>query len=253
MENIKKIEKKNKKSKLIFVLFWLLILLILGNGFLYYQNFKKEQAKRLAEEEKRKQEELTKLKKKQLLQQKEKEFKQMIEEIKKYFSLGKYKEVKEIAEKAISFAKQNNFPINEIEKILKEIEMKEYLSKLKKLEEILNSDIFSYYYVRTELKKVPKITSLRIKIENLFKKTYENEYLVYLIFSEKAAEKGISGEDPETNYQLSKGYLKKGVNLRKLCNIKQNNKELEIAQLQNKLFFTLKELQEKSLPQNIYK
>jgi len=243
---------KINKKKIISFLIYLVVLVILAGGFLSYQKFMKERAIRLAQEEKIREEELAKEKQRQLIEEMKRKFEKLIADMRKYFAEGNYKKVKELSEEAFLLAKKYQFSTDEIKKILEEIEIKKYSAKLKKLEE-MSKNIFTYYYVRSELRKIPGLLSLKKRIKNLREKTYENEYLVYLYLAEKSAEKGETGKNFSLNYSLSKNYLGMGIRTREKYKLKSfHEKENTIAKIQNKLFFAFNKLQENSLPVNIY-
>ena len=243
---------KINKKKITSFLTYLVVLAILIGGFLSYQKFMKERAIRLAEEEKRIEEELAKEKQQQLIEEMKRKFEKLIADMRKYFAEGNYKKVREISEEAFLLAEKYQFPTDEIKKILEEIEIREYSAMLKKLEE-MSKDIFTYYYVRYELRKIPGLFPLRKRIRNLREKTYENEYLVYLYLAEKSAEKGKTGKNFSLNYSLSKNYLGMGIDTREKYKIKSlYEKENTIAKMQNNLFFAFNDLQKNSIPKNIY-
>lgn len=239
-------------KKLIKKLIILVIILIIGGtGTYFYLQYKKEQARKIAEEEKRRQEEMEKEKQKKLLEEKKKEFEKLLSEMKKYFEEGNYKKVKELAEKAFALAKKYGFPEEEIKKLLHQIEVKKYLDKLKKLK-VLNEDIFYYYYVRGEVMKIPSWPELIKLKKEIIKKTYENEYLVYLTYAEIAAKNGKEGKQPRTNYFMSRKYLDAGVKLRKRKNIEKNEKEKKIVDIQKQLYFSSKSLFGNTIPSFLY-
>ncbi len=241
-----------KGKKMRRILFFLCILIVAGGtGYFYYRYMENLKAKRIAEE-KRRQEELAKERERKLLEEKREEFENLIKLMKKYFALGKYKKVKELSKDAFALAKKYGFKTDQIEKILHQIEVKRYLAKLKKLEE-LSKNIFTYFYVRNELKKIPNFVELRDRIKRLKDKTFINEYLVYLYYAENFAEEGKKGENYRINYFLSKNYLDKGIRLREYHRITpEKERERKIARLQNEVFFSYSKLMKETTPLNIY-
>jgi len=233
------------------IIFLGILILIGGGGYLYYRYMEKLKEEKIAEEKRRK-EELEREKKRKLLEEKRREFENLITLMEKYFALGKYKKVKEIAEKAFALAKKYNFSTEKIKDILHRIEVRKYLAELKRLERI-SRDIFTYFYVRSRLKRIPDFPELRERKKRLKNKTLRNEYLVYLYYAEKYAKKSKMGEDCRINYFLSKSYLENGIKLRKLHKIlPAKEKEERILNLQNEAFFSYSKLMENTVPTNLY-
>ena len=243
---------KINKKKIASFLIYFIILVILTGGFLSYRKFMQERAIRIAQEEKIKEEELAKEKHQQLIEEMKRKFEKLIADMKKYFAEANYAKVKEISEEAFLLAKKYQFQTDEVKKILDEIEIKKYSAMLKKLEE-MSKNIFTYDYVRSELRKIPGLLSLRKRIRNLREKTYKNEYLVYLYLARKSAEKGQTGRNFEINYSLSKNYLGMGIYTRGKYKLQPSDeKENTISRMQNKLFFAFNDLQKNSIPTSLY-
>ncbi|HOK55822.1 MAG TPA: hypothetical protein PKV21_06915 [bacterium] len=243
---MKKLLKKIKKIVMVLLIFG-----ILGGGWFYYNKYKTEKLRKLVEEEKRRQEELEKEKQRKLLEEKQKEFENLLTEMEKYFKAGDYIKVKEISEKALALAKQFNFSTDRINEIFHKIEINTYLSKLKKLERE-NEDIYKYFYVRIEVKKIPpvkEVLNLRNKILN---KTYENEYKVKLILADKALDELKKGIEPSYNYFLSRKFYAEAKKLRETRNIRKEELENKVQSIQNELFFASKSLYKNTIPNSLY-
>lgn len=243
---MKKILKLFKK-----VLILLVILGVIGGGWFYYNKYKTEKLRRLAEEEKKRQEELEKEKQRKLLEEKQKEFENILSEMEKHFKEGNYSKVKELAEKGLAIAKQFNFSVDRINQILHQIEVNIYLTKLKKLQKD-NEDIYKYFYVRTEVQKIPLIEEISNLKKKILNKTYENEYRVKLILAYKSLDELKKGIEPSYNYFLSRKLYAEAKNLRKTRNIKKEDLEDQIQNLQNELFFNSKTLYKNTIPAALY-
>ncbi|MFN4226788.1 MAG: hypothetical protein ACK4F0_01420 [Candidatus Ratteibacteria bacterium] len=244
---MKKLMKTIKK-----VLFLIIILGVCGGGWFYYNKYKTEKLRKLAEEEKRRQEELEKEKQRKLLEEKQREFENLISEIENYFKKGDYTKVKEVSEKALTLAEQFNFPKDRINQILHQIEVNTYLAKLRKLEKE-NEDIYKYFYVRSELQKIPSIKEISNLKEKILKKTCENEYSVKLILAYNALEELKKGIEPSYNYFISRKLYSEAKKMRESKNfIKKQKLEDEIQNLQNELYFTSKSLYKNTIPTSLY-
>ncbi len=250
---INKGEKRMKRILKIFKKFFILIIIlgIFGGGWFYYNKYKEEKLRRLAEEEKKKQEELEKEKQRKFLEEKQKEFENLISEIEKYFKIGDYTKVKELAEKASILAKQFNFSTDRINQILHQIEVNIYLAKLKKLEKE-NQDIYKYFYVRTQLQKIPSIKEISNLKNKILEKTYENEYNVKLILAYNSLEELRRGIEPSYNYFISRKFYSEAKKIREKRNIKKQEIEDKIHNLQNELYFTSKALYKNTIPTSLY-
>ncbi|MCM8818335.1 MAG: hypothetical protein NC915_02505 [Candidatus Omnitrophica bacterium] len=234
------------------VMILLIILGIIGSGLFYYNKYRKEKERRLAEEEKKRQEEIEKEKKRKLIEEKKKLFEKYISEIEKYYKEEKnYKKVEELAKEAIAIAKQYNFPSDRIYKILHQIEVDRYLIKLEQLQKE-NQDIYKFFYVRSELQKIPSLKEIYELKNNIINQTYENEYKVKLISAKKALDNLAEGDQPTYNYFLSKKLYYEARNLRAIKNIKKDKMEEEIEKLQNELYFASKHLFKNTIPTSIY-
>jgi len=242
-----KISKMLKK-----IIIPLVIVGILVGGFIYWQKYTEEKKRKLAEAEKRKQEEIQREKERQLLEQKKKEYLSLIEEMKKFFKEGNYKKVKELAKKAFTLAKEYNFDTGEINKILHQVEVAKYIERLKELQEA-NKNIFNYFYVRKEVIKIPSWEELKKLKKEIYDKTFQNEYSVLLLMSEKYAKEGKEGKNSILNYFSSKDYLYKAKRLREKENITPDLKrEKEIADIEKDTFFTWKKFKENTIPSSLY-
>ncbi len=230
----------------------LIIIIIFAGGFIYWQKYTEEKKRKLAEEEKRRQEEIQKEKERQLLEKKKKEYLALIEEMRKFFKEGNYKKVKELAEKALSLAKEFNFDTGEINKILHQVKVAKYMKRLKELQQA-NENIFNYFYVRREIIKIPSWNDLIKLKKKIYNKTFENEYVAMLSMSEKYAKDGKEGKEPILNYFLSKDYLYQAKRLREMRNISPDLKrEKEIADIEKDTFFAWKKFKENTIPSSLY-
>ncbi|MCS7180241.1 MAG: hypothetical protein N2589_06560 [bacterium] len=241
-------KSKNLKKK-IFIL--IIVAGIFGGSWFYYNKYRTEKLKRLAEEEKRKQEELEKERQRKLLEAKQKEFENIISEMEKYFKEGDYKKVKELAEQGFMVAKQYNFSVDKINEILNKITINTYIAKLKNLEKE-NNDIYKYFYVRTEALKIPSISEIAKLKSKIIDKTYENEYKVKIILANKALDDAKKGIEPSYNYFLSRKFYAEAKKLRESKNIKREKIEEEIIALQNELYFSSKVLYKNTIPSSLY-
>ena len=244
---MKKLLKLIKKILMVIV-----ILGIVGGGWFYYNKYRTEKLRKLAEEEKRKQEELEKEKQRRLIEEKRKQYEEFLSEIERYFKeIKNYKKVKELAEEAFKLAKQYNFSTDRIEAILHQIELNNYISKLKKLEKE-NEDIYKYFYVRIEVQKIPSMKELTDIKNSILNKTYENEYKVKLILANKCLDELKKGIEPSFNYHLSRKFYAEAKEIREKRKIKKEELEDKIQNLQNELYFASKSLQQNTVPTTIY-
>lgn len=232
-------------------LIFLLVVGIVGGGWLYYNKYKTEKLKRLAEEEKRKQEELEKERQRKLLEAKKKEFESLIEEMEKYFKEGNYKKVKELSEKGFEIAKEFGFNADKINEILYKVEINSYLSKLKKLKQE-NNDIYKFFYVRQEVTKIPSLKEIANLKKEILDKTYENEYKVKLIWAKNILEKLKIEENGIYNYFLTRKILDDAKKIRLEKNIKKDKLENQIETLQNEVYFVIENLHQKTIPRSLY-
>ncbi|MCM8804256.1 MAG: hypothetical protein NC833_03260 [Candidatus Omnitrophica bacterium] len=233
-----------KKIIVFFIMFG-----IIGAGWLFYNKYRIEKLKRLAEEEKRRQEEIEKERQRKLIEEKRKFFDEFVSEIEVYFKERKdYEKVKKLIEEAIRIAKQYNFPVDRIEKILYQIKVDTYISQLKKLEKE-NEDIYKYFYVRSEVQKIPSLKEIMDLKNKIIKKTYENEYKVKLLIAKNLLKEN---EDISYNYFLSRRFYSNSNKLRKREDIKKDKLEEEIEELQNDLYFVSENLYKNTIPSSIY-
>jgi uncharacterized membrane protein YheB (UPF0754 family) len=232
-----------------------LILFVFGGGWFYYK-YRKEKLNRLAEEEKRRQEEMEKERQKRLIEEKRKLFEEYVSKIRNYKESKDYEKVRELAKEALAIAKQYNFSPDEINKILHQMEVEIYLSKLKKLE---NEDAYKYIYVRDQAEKIPSLKEISDLKNRVIKKTYEDEYEVKLFITKlelsvpkKIIDEGEKVDEVSYNYFLSK---KLSTDLKKLRidkNIKKNNIEIEIEKNRNDLYFSSENLYQNTIPSSLY-
>lgn len=234
------------------MLLFFIIFGIIGYGWFFYNKYKIEKLKRLAEEEKRRQEEIEKEKQKKLIEEKRKMFDEFVSEIEKYFEEERdYKKVIKLTKEALAIAKQYNFSVDRINKILQQMEVNKYISQLKKLEEE-NEDIYKYFYVRSEVQKIPSLKEIADLKNKIIKKTYENEYKVKLITAKNLLEEGKKSDEAFYNYFLSRKFYSECNNLRKRENINKDRLEEEIEELQNDLYFASEKLYRNTIPNALY-
>lgn len=230
----------------------IVVLGIIGGGWFYYTRYKNEKLKRIAKEERKKQEEMEKERERKLLEEKRKLYDEFVSEIERYFKEGKnYKKVKELIEEALKIAKEYNFPKDKIEAILYQMKVNGYIGQLKKLEKE-NEDIYKYLYVRSQIQKIPSLKETSELKNRILKKTYENEYRVKLLIAKKSIEEGKEGNEPVFNYFLSRKIGSDIKNLRASKNINKDRMEEDIENLQNELFFASEELHKNTIPSSLY-
>ncbi len=240
-----------KKRKLVKIVLLLVFLGALGAGINFYRRYMEEQRRLIALEEQRRREEEEKERLRKLLEQKRREFDALVEEMKKHYYAGDFPKAREAARKALALAAEYDFPTGEIYKYLRLMDVAEYTDKLNELKKI-NEDIYKHLYVRSEVLKIPdwdELKSLRVEILN---KTYENEYLVTLILAKENAITGRKGELASHHYFISREYLEKAVKMRQERGIARSPQEDAVRELQRELFFSSKELMEKTTPPGLY-
>ncbi len=234
-------------------LIFLAVVLVAANGYLFYQNYQREQARIRAEQERLRQEELAKEQQRQLLAEKRAEFDGLVAQMKEAFAKGEYRKVRDLSVLAYALAKQYGFPVNEIDDLLAKIDLIIYSGRLAKLEK-KSADIYTYYYVRSQLNGFPNLPALAGRIRKLRTQTYQNEYLVCLDLADKAAQAGMSGSDFRANYLLSTLHLGRALAVRRASPVVRadSNREDAIMVSQRRLFFSYKQMQENSLPEKLY-
>ena len=205
--------RKNKKGrgsswKKMLVLLIVFVILV-GGGYIGYKKYTAYQ-KYLAEQ-KQKEEEIRKQKlaeeqKRRELEQAQKQIGDLIAQMRDALKRGKYSLVRELAEKAKKIALAYNLSTDEIDRILREMNLAIAMAQLSKLEKI--DDIYAYLPVRNQLKKIPRYPEIASRWDRLWKKTFQNEYTVLLELAEITSKKASEGDSPEINYTLSKSYLK---------------------------------------------
>ncbi|MCM8758283.1 MAG: hypothetical protein NC906_00715 [Candidatus Omnitrophica bacterium] len=200
-----------KKSGKKWGIFVLIVLLIIAAGayigYTKYVAYQKYLAEQRAKEEEMRKKQLAEEQKRKELEQAKKMFAELIERMKDALLKKDYKLLKELASKARELAAKYNFPVDEIDRILKQMELQIAMTMLEKLERI--TDPYAHIYIRNQLKKIPRYPEIAQRWDRLMRKTFQDEYTVLLDLAEQTAKKVESGENPEANYVLSKTYLKK--------------------------------------------
>jgi len=253
----KKVEKKAvaaaKTPPLKKLLVFLALILVAGNCYLFYHNYRTQLARRLAEEQRKLAEEEAKKQQQKLLAEKKNEFDQLLTEIKNLIKLGRYQQAQKLMEKAFALARQYKFSEDQLQKLLQEIDIRRYSAILARLEKEAE-DIFLYQYVRSCLRKIPRLPGLSLRWDKLMQKTYQNEYLVCLFLSEKTVRQGLLGQECSLNYSLSKTYLNQALQLSQRHRvIPEKDKEAQLMVLQKNLFFQENNLQNGAIPGTLYR
>ena len=259
VENKQSLKKKGRKPKLKInfakfakPLLFTAIILVITAGVLYYINYSRLKAKRLAEEARIKEEELAKEKERNFIEEKRKEFDNLVSRIKECFENGNFSEAKEFFKRALAMHKEYGFPADEINEILQQIIIRENLIVLNELEK-QSKDMFNFGYVRTRLRKIPNISVLAKKSARLKEESFKNEYLVCLYLAEQSAEQGLTGENNVINYYLGKIFLDNGIQCRKKYQVAAAyGKETLIAKKLNNLFFGTVDLKKNAFPEGLY-
>lgn len=247
MGNNQRAQKGTGKGKLKKVILVVVCLAIIGAGVNFYLKYLEEKKRQMELAEKQRQEELEKERQRKLLEEKRKEFEQLVAEMWRYYKAGNFGKVRELSLKALELAKQYNFNTDEVYKILHLIEVAEYRGKLKELE-VMNRDIYKYFYVRGEVLKIPAISELKDLRNSILKKTYENEYIVDLILAKKNATKGMDAKNPLYYYFISRDYLDRAIVLRKEHRIPVSSEEDEVRSKQRELFFYSEKVKKETVP-----
>ncbi|MCL5674610.1 MAG: tetratricopeptide repeat protein [Candidatus Omnitrophica bacterium] len=244
--------KKNKLiKKLISVI--VLIILVIGGlyGYKYYQAYQKKMMEQKKAQEEALQKKLAEEKRLQELKKAKAEFNELVSQMEKYYEEGRYTKVEELAQEAKEIALKWNFSLKQVNKILFEIKEKIAYANLQRLE-ALTKNIYDYKLLRDGLERIPRYPLIKREWDVLWYMSFQNEYVVDLILAEKSAETGLKGENPETNYNLSKLYLSGAIKIRKEEGIEANKmKENKIEGLQRRLFFT--GIQKNTQPVGLYK
>lgn len=239
------------KKKLVKIIVLLVFLGAIGAGINFYRKYLEEQRRRIELEEQRRREEEERERLRKLLEQKRREFDALVEEMKKYYYAGDFKKAREFAGKALALAKEYNFPTDEISRYLRLMDVADYIARLNELKK-MNEDIYKYLYVRSEVLKIPGWDELKEMKEEILRKTYENEYLVTLVLAKENAITGKKGELATHYYFISREYLENAINLRQKHNIARSPEEDTVRELQRELFFSSKELMQKTVPPGLY-
>ncbi len=210
--NNPKNRKKKKSGKK-----WLLILIVLvlaGGGYFGYSRYiayQKQLAEQKAKEEELRKQQLAEQQKRKELEQAKQMFAELISRMKEALAKRDYKLVKELSEKAREIALKYGFAVDEIDRILKQMDILIAMGRLSQLEKI--NDPYAHMYVRNQLKKIPRYPEIAGRWDVLWKRTFQDEYTVLLDLSEITMRKLNGGENSEMNYTLSKTYLKKAKSL----------------------------------------
>ncbi|MCM8815726.1 MAG: hypothetical protein NC931_07105 [Candidatus Omnitrophica bacterium] len=188
----------------------IIFVLIAAGAYIGYTKFvayQKQLAEQKAKEEELRKQQLAEEQKKRELEQARKMFDELIAKMKEALMRHDYKLLKELAGKARELALKYNFSVEEIDRILRQMDLIIAMAKLKELEKI--TDPYAHMYVRNELRKIPKYPEIARRWNNLLDRTFQDEYTVFLDLAEITVKKVEDGENPEMNYTLSKSYLKK--------------------------------------------
>ncbi|HOJ40213.1 MAG TPA: hypothetical protein PKX93_07245 [bacterium] len=229
------------------------LILVAFNGYLFYHNYRREQARRQAEEQKRLAEEEARKKQERILQEKKKEFEQLLAEMKKLIQTGCYGSLHSLGEQALALARTYHFSEEEVKELLRQMDTRLYLSRLTKLEK-LAQDIFQYQHIREQLRKIPRLPAIQTRWDKLLVRSYLNEYLACLELAEKTARQGLAGQDAQVNYSASKMYLGRARQLRKQKTLTPDeDRERTLMALQSQLFFKEPQFQETSTPGRLYR
>ncbi|HOJ31187.1 MAG TPA: hypothetical protein PLP13_04025 [bacterium] len=205
--------KQNKKpgKKSSGKLIGLIVIILLAGGAYFgyqkYQAYQKQLAEQKAKEEELKKQQLAEQQKRKELEQAKQKFEQLLSQMREALKMKNYNLVRELAEQARKLALVYNFSTDEIDKILREMNLAIAMAKLSQLEKI--KDPYAHLYVRNELKKITRYPEIAKRWDRLWKKSFQDEYTVLLDLAETTSGKVKSGDNPEINYSLSKTYLKK--------------------------------------------
>ncbi len=198
----------------------LIILIVVGflgaGAYIGHKKYLTHQQQLL--QEKQKEEEIRKQKlaeeqKRKEIEQAQMQIAELIMQMKEALKSGDFARVRDCAEKAKKIALAYNLGVNEIDKILKQMQLVIASAQLSKLEKI--DDIYAYLFVRKQLKKIPVYPEIASRWQRLWRNSFQNEYLVLLELSESASKKALEGDNPEMDYTLSKSYLRKAKNITK--------------------------------------
>ncbi|MGC9066038.1 MAG: hypothetical protein ACP5JO_05345 [Candidatus Ratteibacteria bacterium] len=205
----KKNKKSGKKSWKKFIMLSVLLILAGGAyiGYNRYQAYQKRLAEQKAKEEELRKQQLAEEQKRKELEQAKQKFEELLSQMRQALAKKNYALVRQLGEKARDLALAYKFPTDEIEKILREMNLAIAMAGLARLEKI--KDPYAHLYVRNELKKIPRYPEIAKRWDKLWKKSFQDEYLVLLDLAEITSGKVNSGDSPEGNYLLSKTYLKK--------------------------------------------
>lgn len=237
--------KKNTKDKKISgkkkMLIFLIVIVFLGGGgyigYMKYMAYQKQLAQQKQKEEELRKQKLVEEQKRKALEQATKQLAELIAQMREALKKGNYSLVRELAEKARKIALVYNLSVEEIDKILKEMNLAIAMAQLSKLEKI--DDIYAYLYVRSQLKKIPKYPEIAARWERLWRKTFQNEYIVLLELSEITSKKASEGDSSEINYTLSKSYLKKAKSIAASGMVRSDiNRENAIGDVQSQAYIS---------------
>lgn len=210
--NIKNRKKKKSGKKILILL--IIFVLIAGGGYIGYKkyvSYQKQLAEQRAKEEEMRKKQLEEQQRRKELEEAKKMFAELLERMKEALHKKNYNLLKELAEKARQIALKYNFPVDEIDRILKQMYLAIATEKLSKLEKI--NDPYAHMYIRNQLKTIPRYPEIATRWDRLWKKTFQDEYTVLLELAEITVKKVENNENVEMNYNLSKTYLKKAKSL----------------------------------------
>ncbi|MBN1445624.1 MAG: hypothetical protein JW957_05910 [Candidatus Omnitrophica bacterium] len=239
------------KQKLVRMIVVLVLLAAVGGGLYFYRQYVEEQRRLAAMEEQRRLEELEKERLRKLLEEKRREFDALVAAMKRYYEAGDFPKAREAGYKALAIAKEYNFETDEIYRIFRLMDVAENLAKLEDLDR-MNSDIYKYFYVRTETLKVPDWQELKERRNAVLRKTYQNEYLVKIALAKENALEGKKGSHVEFYYLASRDHLDKAIRLRQEYKLTMSDEEDVIREMQKELFLGSKELTENTIPPRLY-
>lgn len=228
---------RSAKKKLILLVIFVLIAAGAYIGYTKYVAYQKHLAEQKAKEEELRKQQLAEEQKKRELQQAMQMFDELIAKMKEALMKGDYTLLKGLAGKAMDLALKYNFSVEEIDRILRQMNLAIAAAKLKELEKI--TDPYAHTYVRNELRKIPKYPEIARRWDNLWEKTFQDEYIVLLDLAEITVKKMENGENPEMNYTLSKSYLKKAKVLVSSGRARQDlSRESFLLQLQSQAYLS---------------
>lgn len=208
MEKNKPIVRKKSGKKWMFLA--IVLVLLAGGVYIGYTRYVAHQkylAEQKAKEEELRKQQLAEEQKRKEIENARKMLAELIERMKAALLRKDYNLLKELAGKAREIALKYNFSVEEIDRLLRQMELEIAMAMLGKLEKI--KDPYAHMYVRNQLRKIQRYPEIAERWNRLMRKTFQDEYMVLLDLAEQAAKKVEQGESPEINYVVSKAYLKK--------------------------------------------